>query len=163
MAKNNVLKIEILTLVNDFSNPFIAFQYYCSIRVRHWARSALIMPTFIKPFFKRTTFDFNQSSMVGIIIINNNNDMKQSRNSLLFDYFIFSCCYLHGVGRIIIVTVELCIFFYVRLQIFLKVSILNGTHKILGIFIIYRIFVMSWHSVFIYIYSEMYFISVGNF
>ena len=62
---------------------------------------------FHKTFFKRTTFDFNQSSVVGIIIIINNNDMKQSRISLLFNCFIFICCYLHGVGRIIVVTVEL--------------------------------------------------------
>ena len=55
-----------------------------------------------------------QSSVVGIIIINNNDNMKPSRISLLFNYLIFNCCYLHGVGRIIILTVELRHFFFKR-------------------------------------------------
>ena len=64
--------------------------------------------------FKRTTFDLNQSPMVGIIIININNNMKQGCISLLFDYFIFNCCYLHGVGKIRVVAVELRHFFSKR-------------------------------------------------
>ena len=47
IAENKVW--EILTVVNVFSNPFIAFQYYCNIWVRHWTHGALIMPTFMKP------------------------------------------------------------------------------------------------------------------
>ena len=37
---------------------------------------------FHKTFFKRTTFNFNQSSVVGISIIINDDNMKQSRISL---------------------------------------------------------------------------------
>ena len=91
-----------------FLNPLITFPYYCSICVRHWTQGALIMSIFMKPFLKRQTFYFNQSSGVGIIIINNNN-MEQSRISLLFNYSIFYCCYLHGIGRFIVVAMELCL------------------------------------------------------
>ena len=93
MAENKVSEIEILTVI--LCETLDTKLYYAH---------------FHETFFKRTTFDFNQSSMVGIIIIINDNNMKQSRISLLFNGFIF-ICYLHGVGRIIVVTVELCHFF----------------------------------------------------
>ena len=61
MAKNEVLKIEILTVVN------ILFKSLHCIR---------------GIFFKRTTLDFNQSLVVGIIIINNNdNDYNHETES----------------------------------------------------------------------------------
>ena len=73
MAENKVSEIEILTVILCET---------LDTKLLHYAH-------FHETFFKRPTYDFNQSSMVGIIIIINDNNMKQSRISLLFNGFIF--------------------------------------------------------------------------
>ena len=142
-------KITAVMLVGYLGNNRVVFAFKIAIfnrtkwmKIRFWQlkfwqlfEKRLNYADFHEIFSKHTTFDFNKSSVMGIIIINNINYMKQSRISSLLTYFIFNCCYLHGVGRIKVVTAELRQFLLnVRLKIFLKVSILNGAHNILGIF-----------------------------
>ena len=114
MAENKVLKIEILTVVNvHFCKIPSLHSSVIVVHVNGWdtGHKAHSLCPLSWNLFRCATFDFNQSSLVGIIIIITNDDMKQSCIYLLFKYCSFNCCYLHGVGRIEVVTVELQQFF----------------------------------------------------
>ena len=117
MAKNEILKIEILTVVN------ILFKSL------HCIRGTL---------FKRTTLDFNQSSVVGIIIINNNdNDYNHETESHFITLYLCHFQLLlpawswknHSCG-----SGATPFFKNFCLNIILKVFIWNGTQTISGIF-----------------------------
>ena len=129
-----------------FLNPFIAFQYHCStgntIWVRHWTQSAIIIPTFVKPFLKA------QASILSKV------QWWESLSSITIIWTRIAFHYSLTISFSIVVTcIEMeelylwrwsyGIFKNVRLKMFLKVSILNVTWNF-SIFFAHRIFVKDW-------------------